>query len=665
MSADGRAVLRAEPDPDEAGLRRLLALQDPGGAWEGEVVWCPVITAQVAIAHHVLGRAVDDDWRRGALDHFADTQHGRGGWGLHPASEPYRFVTTLVYVAARLLGEPADAPWLAPARSWLARGPGDVYGLPGWGKFWLFLLGLYDRDGLNPCPVELFLLPRRLPVAPDRLYCHTRMIYLGMATLMAMPPAGPRRRPDAFEEALRAELGLDGRRASAFRHHLADTDAHVRPGRLLRLGYDLAAAGGRLWHRLPVAARLRRRAVDHALALMAAEQRATRHQGLSPVSGVLHAIALQRAGRPEADAAVAGLEAWAWRDARGLRHAGARSTTWDTALAMQAVLAAPHRPAGGTAALARAHARLMAMQETEELPPGCAAGRQAIRGGWCFGDGRHRWPVSDCTAESLSALLLCEAAPGVIAPADRLPAARLEQAVHFLLARQNADGGFGTYERRRGGGFLERVNPSEMFGQCMTELSYVECTASALRALHHVATLSPGGAALPGIAPALDRGRAFLLRRQRPDGSWLGFWGINVVYGTLFGVWGLRAAGLAPDHPAIRRAARWLASAQRQDGGWGEHFSGCLEGRYVPAGRSLVIGTSWAVLALAEAGPEHQEAVRRGRDWLAARQGPDGDWPRDSVNGAFFGTAMLDYRLYNTIFPAWALAAASAGGGRP
>ena len=67
------------------------------------------------------------------------------------------------------------------------------------------------------------------------------------------------------------------------------------------------------------------------------------------------------------------------------------------------------------------------------------------------------------------------------APAGALE--RLEAAVHFILERQNADGGFGTYERRRGPRFLERLNPSEMFGDCMTELSYIECTASAVIAL--------------------------------------------------------------------------------------------------------------------------------------------------------------------------------------
>ena len=50
------------------------------------------------------------------------------------------------------------------------------------------------------------------------------------------------------------------------------------------------------------------------------------------------------------------------------------------------------------------------------------------------------------------------------------------------------------------------------------------------------------------------------------------------------------------------------------------------------------------------------EPVRRGVAWLAAAQRPDGTWPRQAVNGVFFGTAMLDYRLYRSYFPAWALA---------
>ena len=42
--------------------------------------------------------------------------------------------------------------------------------------------------------------------------------------------------------------------------------------------------------------------------------------------------------------------------------------------------------------------------------------------------------------------------------------------------------------------------------------------------------------------------------------------------------------------------------------------------------------------------------------WLVGRQCPDGSWPPEAVNGVFFGSAMLDYRLYRAYFPAWALA---------
>jgi lanosterol synthase len=65
--------------------------------------------------------------------------------------------------------------------------------------------------------------------------------------------------------------------------------------------------------------------------------------------------------------------------------------------------------------------------------------------------------------------------------------------------------------------------------------------------------------------------------------------------------------------------------------------------------------TAWALLALLRiAGPE-SAAVHNGVDWLRARQNGDGSWPREAVNGVFFGSAMLDYRLYRTYFPAWAL----------
>jgi squalene cyclase len=65
--------------------------------------------------------------------------------------------------------------------------------------------------------------------------------------------------------------------------------------------------------------------------------------------------------------------------------------------------------------------------------------------------------------------------------------------------------------------------------------------------------------------------------------------------------------------------------------------------------------TSWALLAIMEVTGVDSPSVHRGITWLQSMQRADGSWPRQAVNGVFFGSAMLDYRLYGTYFPVWAL----------
>lgn len=636
----------------DRGVRHLLDQQRQDGCWEGEMVWCTMILSQHVIVRTVTGHSFDEHTRSQIIKHYRATRTPEGVWGLHRESGGYVFVTTLAYVALRLMGVGSEDPLLSVARHWLRARQGGVLAIPGWGKFWLAMLGLYGYEGVNPIPPEILLLPRWLPFHPHRFYCHTRLIYLAMAYLY-----GSRYRAELgpLVSELREELYAEPFSVinfAAHRHEVAPSDLYVRPSRWLRVAYDAF----RFYERFHIPA-LRRRALTRCLRLIVAEQRATQYQALSPVNGVLNCLALwTRSPNQDLRPSLQGLEKWKWEDeSDGIRYAGARSQTWDTALAMQALLSSPAIAGRSADVLRRAYIFVRDAQLTAEVADYQAQGRDPTLGGWCFSDGMHRWPVSDCTAEALVALLKLHHVDGVLLPAERISEERIRLATRFLLSRQNADGGFGTYERRRGSSWLEAVNPSEMFGQCMTEMSYVECTASALSALAHVRDAYPTSAG-PHIDHAMARSVRFLRSRQRADGSFAGFWGINFTYAIFHVIKGLRAAGISPDDPAIVRAAAWLVARQRADGGWGEHYSSCLEGRYVEHSEGQVVMTSWALLALMDAMPVDAPSIAGGIAFLSARQGADGSWPREAVNGVFFGSAMLDYRLYTTYFPVWALA---------
>jgi lanosterol synthase len=262
--------------------------------------------------------------------------------------------------------------------------------------------------------------------------------------------------------------------------------------------------------------------------------------------------------------------------------------------------------------------------------------------------------VSDCTAEALTAIIEIEKLPDVIPPSARIGERRIEQAVRFIVARQNPDGGFSTYEPARGPKWLEALNPSEMFRDCMIDHSYVECTASCVEALALVRHEYPQLAS-DAVSLAMLDGIRFLRRSQRPDGTFPAAWGIYFTYSIFHVTKALTAAGMDRRDPALVRAAAWLKSVQRPDGAWGEHFSSCLTGKYVPHERAQGVMTSWALLALSLIDPR-SDAVTNGRRALESLQRPDGSWAREAVNGVFFGTAMLDYRLYRAYFPTWALA---------
>ncbi len=641
------ASRKQQRDPLEAlrrGTEALGAHQGDDGSWEGEVVWCPMLAAQYAIVCHLLDIPLDEGRRRRILKQFAKTRLPGGAWGMHEwLSEPYLFVTALVYVAARLLGVAPDDPLIRDAGRFICR-EGGVAQIPSWGKFWLAMLNLYDWSGANPVLPEAWLLPKWSPLHPSRYYCHTRMIYLGMATIYA---SKFQTHCTSLIRALRKELYPEGYENVDFkkaRTQLRAQEIFTPPSAPLKVAYQAMKA----FEKLPRLKSRTKAVLDEMREHIRYELKTSSHTSISPVSGLLNIVALWLSDPedPDVKLALERFEGWIWEDeVDGLRVTGARSATWDTGFVVQALVAA--RPYADVDRMLQRADRFLAQNQIKN-----SFGDESLhyrldpKGGFCFAGGWHGWPVSDCTAEALLARL--ESPQSTASKEDLVSAAR------FILQCQNGDGGFGSYEARRVQFSLEWLNPAEMFGDSMTEHSYVECTASCVAALAEFRERFPT-VLTAELDRAIARGGERIRTLQNPDGSWEGNWGVNFIYGTMFGVRGLLAAGSPPQDPAIRRACGYLLARQRDDGGWSERKD-LTRREYVEGKESQVVQTAWALSTLIEAADPTWDAVERAAGYLAEMQLENGEWPKQDPAGIFFHTALLDYVLYKSYFPIWALA---------
>lgn len=642
--------LRDEPLESEThsalgrAVENLTRLQDGDGSWPGDYGGPMFLLPMYVALCHASGRlpepAVSDDMRR----YMLSVEHEDGGIGLH-AEDPRgcQFTTTLCYVALRILGCAADDEALVRMRTWI-HAHGTPLGAAAWGKLTLCLLGLYDWRGIHPILPELWLLPRRTPFHPGRLWCHCRQVYLPMAWLYGKRATIPE---NDLIRSLRDEL-YAGRWQEidweAQRDTLSETDTYRATTRTLRAAN---AALGRAERSMPQG--LRKRALDAVFEHILYEDRVTDFIDIGPVNKVLNAFVhyfSDAKGEPF-ERAFARTADYLWQGHDGTKMQGYNnSRLWDTAFAVQAVLAA-QLPEESEPLLARAYDYLRDNQILEDVPNREQYFRHASRGGWPFSNRAHGWPITDCTAEGFKCALALEGRY-----ADSIPEGLLRESVALILSFQNEDGGFATYERQRGGAWLELLNPSQVFGDIMVDYSHVECTSACLQALARARDRFGGD---PAIERALDRGAAFLRQRQRPDGSFEGAWAVCFTYGTWFGVTGLLASGAKTRDPDVLRACAFLLQKQRPDGSWGEHGDSCRERRYIDA-EGTVVQTAWALLALVRARHADKAAQARAARFLLERQASDGSWPREPLVGVFNRTCLINYDNYRHYFPLWALA---------
>ncbi|MCD6499655.1 MAG: squalene--hopene cyclase [Deltaproteobacteria bacterium] len=629
-----------------AALNHLAGRQTEQGAWLGDYGGPLFLLPMYVATTYIVGKLPESEQAQDMIRYFRNHQNGDGGWGLHIEGHSHVFTSVLIYVAMRLLSVPQDDPDLIRARTWFLR-HGGAKTAASWGKFMLAVLNLYDYEGLEPVPPETWILPESLPFHPWRYWCHTRMVYLPMAYLYGTRSAIP---VDDRIAALRKEIydePYDGIAWRSLRAEVSATDSYAPKSAVLNGLFSLLGA----YEKRPIAS-IRRKALNRILEMIQHEDDATHSLCIGPINSLYNTIVwhFHRPAGPQLAAHLETLPTYLWQADDGTKMNGYNSTElWDTAFAVQAFFATekqePYRPS-----LEAAHRFIESNQIVKNVPQHERFYRHPSKGGWPFSNRAHGWPISDCTAEGLKASLLLN--PMVDEPIET---ERLGWAVDMILSYQNDDGGWATYERIRGPNWLERLNPSDVFGDIMIEHSYPECSSSCIQALDAYRKQFPKDRSA-AIVQSIDRGRQYLLDSQRADGSWEGSWGICFTYGTWFGIWGLLAAGLKPSHPAVQRACDFLVAKQLPDGGWGELAESCRVRRYVHTEEGQAVMTSWALLALARAGHKDSKAVRNGVRFLVDRQRPDGTWPPEHIAGMFNKTSAIHYDNYIRIFPPWALA---------
>ena len=300
----------------------------------------------------------------------------------------------------------------------------------------------------------------------------------------------------------------------------------------------------------------------------------------------------------------------------------------------------------GESGVPRSEARLVAAadwmlrKQVTRFGDWAVKNRRANPGGWYFEFNNEFYPDVDDSAMVLLAL------GQVDHPDEGYLHKSAERAKEWVLSMQCKNGGWASFDKNNNRMVFQYVPFADH--NAMLDPATVDITGRVLEML--------AGSGFTRQHPAVKRAIKFIQHEQEPDGSWFGRWGVNYIYGTMQVLRGLRAIGEDTHEAYIQQAAEWLRMMQNADGGWGETCESYDDPNKKGVGPSTASQTAWAVLGLLAAGDTRSDSLARGIAYLLRTQQKNGNWEEPYCTGTGFPRVFyLKYHLYRTYFPLLAL----------
>jgi len=609
----------------------LLDLQDSQGYWVFELEADCTIPSEYIMMMHYLDD-IDENLQAKIAVYLRSRQSEDGSYPLYTGGLGEISCSVKVYYALKMAGDDIHAPHMTKLREWILSQGGAAKA----NVFTRITLAIFEQlpwRGVPYIPVEIMLLPKWFPFHIDKVSYWSRTVMIPLFILYTLKATA--KNPHKVNV---LEL---------FVTH-PDEEQHYFPERTLLnkffLGLDKLGHITRTL--IPKKA--------HELAIQKAHdwfvERMNGEDGLGAIFPAMvnsyEALLLLGYDKNHELVVTArkAIDKLLVINENDAYCQPCLSPVWDTGLSVLALQEVQkNTPTKATSdSLANAYTWLKSKQLLDE-PGDWQISRPNVKGGgWAFQFNNPHYPDVDDTA--VVAFAMTEAENAVELNDS------INQATRWIAEMQSKNGGYGAFDVDNTYYYLNEIPFADHGALLDPPTSDVSARCAMLMgkvAQNH-----------PEYAQALERTIDYLRTEQEPNGSWFGRWGTNYVYGTWSVLLALEQTNLPKTDDMYTKAATWLKSVQRADGGWGEDNYSYHDTNFSAKYHlSTAFQTAWAVLALCAAGEAHSAETKAGIDFILRTQKTDGVWNDKCFTAPGFPKVFyLKYHGYDKFFPLWALA---------